>query len=165
MLIRARNDDDLDGCIKMAHAVHQMDGYPQYLPADLRSFICSPAIGAWVADVEGLVVGHVALHRRSSEPVMALAGAVTGQPTDRLAVVARLAVAPEVRRHGVGRALLAAAACAATERGLWPVLDVARNLAGAVSLYQNCGWKCVGEVTVQLGAVSLEEFVFIGPPP
>lgn len=165
ILVRGRSDDDLDRCVEIARAVRQLDGYPPYLPGDLRSFIVSSAIGAWVAELDGEVVGHVALHRRSSPPVMALASAATGQPPGRLGVVARLAVAPETRRRGVGGALLAAAASAAVRRGLSPVLDVAKQFGAAVSLYGRCGWACAGEVVVNLGDRTLEEYVFIGPAP
>jgi len=165
VLVRARNEDDLDRCVEIAHAVRRLDGYPPYLPGDLRTFIASPAICAWVADLDGEVVGHVALHRHSSPQVMALASAATGQPPDRLGVVARLAVSPKARRRGVGRALLATAANAAAERGLSPILDVARQFGGAVSLYERCGWACVGKVAVPLGDVILDEFVYIGPTP
>lgn len=165
MVVRARKDEDLDRCVEIASAVLRRDGYPPYLPGDLRDFLASPAIGAWVADVDGEVVGHVGLHRDSSRPVMALATAATGRPADRLGVVARLAVAPKARRQGVGRALLNTAADEAVERGLWPVLDVAKQFVGAVSLYKHCGWICAGEVAVQLGDAVLHEFVFIGPAP
>ena len=165
VLVRTRNDDDLDRCVEIARSVHRLDGYPPYLPGDLRTFIASPAICAWVAELDGRVVGHVALHRHSSLQVMALASAATRQPTDRLGAVARLVVAPEARRRGIGRALLTTAASAAVERGLSPILDVARQFGGAVSLYEHCGWACAGVVAVPLGDAILEELVYIGPTP
>jgi hypothetical protein len=41
------------------------DGCPAYLPDDIRRFVASPpAYAAWVAEVGGQVVGHVALDSR-----------------------------------------------------------------------------------------------------
>ena len=61
--------------------------------------------------------------------------------------------------------MLATAANAAVERGLSPILDVAKQFGGAVSLYEHCRWACIGEVAVPLGDVVLEEFVYIEPTP
>ena len=167
MVVRPRVDGDLDDCVAVAHAVHELDGYPPYLPTDLRTFLVSPgAYAAWVAERAGRIVGHVALHRSSVAAAMARASEALDLPADRLGVVARLLVAPTARRGGVGRALLEVATQAAMARGLWPVLDVAVQLPGAVGLYEACGWTPAGRVTVSLGdGFSLDELVFLGPPP
>lgn len=167
MVVRPRDDADLDGCVAVAVAVHESDGYPPYLPTDLRSFlVCPDAYGAWVVEDGGEIVGHVALHRRSLAPVMALAARSLHQPVERLGVVARLLVAPTGRRRGVGRALLAVAGADAIARGLYPVLDVAIQFEGAVRLYEACGWTRAGEVTTRLSdEVSITEHVYLGPHP
>ena len=165
MLVRRRTSDDIEACEAVFRAVHRLDGYPPCLPGDFLSFIFSPAVEAWVADIDGRVVGQVALHESGSGPVMTLASEVTGQPVDRLAVVARLAVAPEFRRQGAGRALLRAATDAALEKGFWPVLEVVTRFAGAISLYESCGWRRAGELTVQFDDLRLDEVVFVGPRP
>jgi GNAT superfamily N-acetyltransferase len=165
VLVRHRRTGDADACEAVARAVHRLDGYPPYLPDDLRTFILSPAIDAWVAEVDGTVAGHVALHQRSSDAVMALASAATGRPAEHLAVVARLAVAPDHRRQGIGRALLHAAAGGARGRALLPVLDVVARFGGAIALYEACGWRRAGEVTLRLGGKCFTELVFLGPPP
>lgn len=108
MLIRVRADADLDDCEKVAQAVHSLDGYPAYL-RDMRSFLVSAdALCAWVID-DDVISGHVALHRRSFEAVMATASTVLGVPREQIGVVARLFVAPEHRGKGFGRALLTTA--------------------------------------------------------
>ena len=136
MEVRTRTDADLDGCIRLAEIVHVNDGYPVYLPGDLRSFLVRPAaIASWVADREGDIVGHVALHSSSSDGVIALAVEKTGVAPSQLGVVARLLVAPGVRRLGVGRSLLYAAAGHAARMGLWPILDVVTHHEGAIRLY------------------------------
>lgn len=158
---------DLGRCVEMAGAVREIDGYPRYLPTDLRTFLVSAdAYGAWVAEEAGAIVGHVALHRTTTDAALALAASASARPVDRLGVVARLLVDPAARRRGAGRALLETAAAEAAARDLWPVLDVVTGLDGAVGLYERCGWTCVGRVTVRLGGdVSCDELVFLGPGP
>ena len=95
---------------------------------------------------------------------MALACDATGRSPDQLCVVARLFVAPSHRREGFGSSLLAAAADAGRARGLWPILDAAAHFAGAIRLYENNGWTCVGRVTVAFpDDEPLEELVYVGP--
>jgi GNAT superfamily N-acetyltransferase len=152
--------------VAIAFLVHELDGYPPYLPDDLRTFLASPdAYGAWVVEKDGEIVGHVALHRGSSSPaVLALAGDALSRPVDRLGVVARLFVDPFARRSGVGETLLEVASREAVARGLWPVLDVATQLKGAIRLYERCGWSRAGAVTIRLGdRFTLDELVYRGP--
>ncbi len=164
--LRARTDADLDTCVALARVVHDSDGYPVYLPTDLRAFLASPgAYGAWVATDAGEIVGHVALHPYSTAPVMTLASEALRQPVDRLGVVARLMVAPSARRRRVGQALLEVASRDAVARGLWPILDVATTLRGGIHLYESCGWTRAGQVTVRLREdFSIDELVYLGPP-
>jgi GNAT superfamily N-acetyltransferase len=165
--IRERTGADLERCVNLARAVHETDGYPVYLPDDLRAFLAMPdAIDAWVAERDGEVIGHVALHQRSSAAVMALAEAATGWPAARLGVIARLLVAPTVRRAGVGRALFDVAVDRADELGRWPVLDVVTRHESGIKLYEAAGWSRAGQVTVTFGGgVPIEELVFVGPRP
>jgi GNAT superfamily N-acetyltransferase len=165
MIVRARSGADLDACARVAAAVHHRDGYPRYLPGDLRSFLASrDAYRAWVAERDGLVVGHVALHPRSSAPVMEMASAALGQPPERLGVIARLLVSPDVRGAGAGLALLEAATREALARDLWPVLDVDVDLPAAIALYERCGWTRAGQVSVRFrDGTSLTEYVYLCP--
>jgi ribosomal protein S18 acetylase RimI-like enzyme len=78
---------------------------------------------------------HVAfaVARRGAETI----GSVRAVVLDEHLYVARLSVAEEHRRHGLGTALMAAAAGWAAERGArWCVLQVARENAAALALYQ-----------------------------
>ena len=167
MLLRERADGHLAGCVELARAVHERDGYPHYLPGDLRDFLVMPdAYGAWVAERDERIVGHVALRRRTAPAPMELASAATGWPVSQLGVISRLLVAPAVRRAGAGRRLLEHGWQQAVGRGLWPVLDVAADLTGAIRLYESCGWVRAGAVTVRFrGGGSLDEYVYLGPPP
>jgi GNAT superfamily N-acetyltransferase len=165
--LRARTDADLDGCVEMARVVHQLDGYPVHLPRDFRAFIASSdAIGAWVAERHGALVGHVALHRRAASEVMALAGHYVKWPSNGLGVVARLLVSPHARREGVGRSLLQKASDECATRGLSPILDVVTSHRAAIKLYEASGWVCAGEVISHFDdGTSLHEFVYVLPPP
>jgi GNAT superfamily N-acetyltransferase len=165
MNVRRRTEADLDECVHIALAVYELDRYPVTMPSDLRGFLVWPgAYGAWVAEQSGQIVGHVALHPRSSPPVLELAAQALGQPIEKLAVVARLYVAPWARRAGVAQTLLEVAADEAVSRGLWPVLDVATTLGAAIRLYDACRWTCAGEVTVYLDdGMAIDELVYLGP--
>jgi GNAT superfamily N-acetyltransferase len=165
VIVRPRRDDDLSSCVALATLVHAEDDYPPRMADDLSAFISSPdAIAAWVAEIDGAIVGHVALHRRTSDEAMVLAAAASGRPVSDLTVVARLLVSPPARRRGVARSLLATAVHAARNRGLRPMLDVATRLEPAIRLYEANGWRRIGTVTLQFWSEDpLEEFVYLAP--
>lgn len=164
--LRSRSGSDLEACERLVHAVHENDGYPRRLPGDLRGFIVWPgAIGAWVAEADGEIVGHVALHASGSHEVMNLAATALGIAIERLAVVARLVVSPTVRRQGIGRRLLEAAAAhvAAIERQ--PILEVTTRDQAAIDLYESCGWVRVGSTPVRWRSTGelVDEYLYTAP--
>ena len=165
MLIRPRQDGDIPACVELLREVHELDGYPRYLPGDLEGFLIQPdAYGCWVAELDGAVAGHVALAKRTSEPAMKIASDALGRPEAELGVVARLFVAGRARRTGAGQRLLGTAATAATARGLWPVLDVTTDAAAAIALYERSGWTRVGTATIVFrSGRTLDEHVYLGP--
>jgi GNAT superfamily N-acetyltransferase len=165
MVIRPRRDADLSRCVELLAAVHASDGYPVKLPSEPSAFLALPdSLGAWVAEIDGRIAGHAALRCATSAPVTELAQEATGAGTGRLAVVARLFVAPWARRQGVGRALLAAAAARARELGRQPVLDVVGGHGAAVALYEAAGWRRAGEVRVTFrDGQTMDELVFVAP--
>jgi GNAT superfamily N-acetyltransferase len=156
----------MDACVRLAEVVHERDGYPAYLATDLRTFLSAPdALAAWVAEAEGQIIGHVALHRRTIPAAMSIAADALTCPADQLGVVARLLVCPDVRRRGVGRALLEVATQEARTLGRWPVLDVSDQFEPAVALYQHSGWVRAGQVHLELDGQAIEELVYLGPAP
>jgi len=166
-MLRPRSEVDLAACEAIAREVHALDGYPPYMPDDdFRGFLVArDAFGAWVALLEGAVVGHVALHRRSTRAVMALAASAVGVSETQLAVVARLFVGPGARGSGVGRPLLDHARDEARARGLVPILDVWTELGSAIALYESAGWERLGTVTFEAPAGRrFDEDVYVAPP-
>jgi GNAT superfamily N-acetyltransferase len=165
VLIRDRRAGDKQELLDIARRVHVEDKYPLHLPEDdYENFLFAhETLGAWVAEDRD-VVGQVALHPRSSAPVMELATNGLCQAPDRIGVVARLLVHPNQRRLGVGGQLLDHAAREAAALGLFPILDVVKDLADAVSLYERQGWLRIGEVAVTFrGGVTVEEYVYAAP--
>ena len=156
----------MDACVRLAEVGHERDGYPAYLATDLRTFLSAPdALAAWVAEAEGQIIGHVALHGRTIPAAMSIAADALTCPADQLGVVARLLVCPDVRRRGVGRALLEVATQEARTLGRWPVLDVSDQFEPAVALYEHSGWVRAGQVHLELDGQAIEELVYLGPAP
>ena len=167
MVVRPRSADDLEACLEVLEAVREADGYPPAWPDDRRGFLAPPhEITAAVAVEGSATVGHAGLHRWTPDTACLLQPEVLGVDPHRLGVVARLFVAPAARRSGAGEALLRDMTAEAHRRSLWPVLDVATQFTGAAALYEKCGWRCVGEETVVVGAPTpFPTLVFIGPAP
>lgn len=164
--IRRRTDADLRDLEVLARAVHALDGYPpQPAEPNFAAFLASTdALSAWVVEVDSGVGGHVALHTRSSDAVMALATEALRVNASDLAVVARLLVAPELRGVGVGRALLDTAAAEAGRLRRVAILDVGVRLTKAVTLYESAGWNRLGHVRVTFrSGVTFDEYVYCEP--
>jgi ribosomal protein S18 acetylase RimI-like enzyme len=132
-LIRHRSDADLPSCIDAMRAAHDADGYPTVWPTDPARWLTSrhADVAAWVADVEGTIVGHVALVQVDSDT-----------PTS---AVVRLFVHPAARGTGIGLSLMSAATDHARTRGTRLVLEVADSGDAAIRLYERLGWRRVGE--------------------
>jgi GNAT superfamily N-acetyltransferase len=167
MHVRPRQESDVDPLLEMAHVVKELDGYPPRGPIDVASFLAPrQQLCAWVAEDNGVVVGHVALHSTGARVTMDLASRHTHVEPHELVLVARVLVGPTARRVGVAHALLDAAVTDAHRRGRRPILDVATELHGAVSLYESCGWDRAGEVTIDIDdEPSLRCYVYVGPAP
>lgn len=166
LVVRERELRDLDALAAIAAEVQVNDGYPGKRPQDLRAFlVADDALGAWVAELNGQVVGHVALHATSLPVVVDRARTALGAPSDDdLAVVARLIVDPRKRRMGGGRALLDHAAGAAWRRQRHPILDVVTRYEAANALYTAAGWTNVGEVEMRFAdGTVLQSYVYVAP--
>ena len=168
MSVRDRTAADLPCLVDMLRRVHEADGYPTVWPGDaIRWLTGSGTYGAWVADQNGTVAGHVGLSRASAQPTSQAWARATQRPGEQLAEVTRLFSAPEARGTGIGRQLLQRAAAAAHHLGLWPVLEVRHDgRPGACRLYDAAGWHLAGTVQRRLTAEIVLPFdCWIGPEP
>jgi 8-oxo-dGTP diphosphatase len=140
--IRPRSEHDLDRCVQLLETVHQSDAYPTFWPDDPVKWL-SPRgmLGAWVADEDGRIVGHIDLRAAEADAGAAVWSRATGLPPERLAAIGRLFVSPGRRGRGVGDSLLDAACQAAATQGRHPVLDVVETDANAIRLYERRGWR------------------------
>jgi GNAT superfamily N-acetyltransferase len=139
--IRARREADLETLVELLALTHREQGYPVNAAYVRVDFLASPGeIGAWVAEDDDQLVGHVALLRPTgvSAPLWR---AATDRDDDGIAVVSRLFS----RARGAGSELLASAVQAARDAGRVPVLEVERDSA-AYGFYLRRGWHGVGEV-------------------
>lgn len=167
LIVRPKALADAEELLALAYEVQRQDGYPRYLPDDLTAFITHKAedIG-WVAESAGRIVGHVALHRAAGNPTLPAAQRATGLASDQLAVLARLLVAPSVRRQGVAQQLIAVVLQHAQAQGQRVVLDVVKEAAGPIRLYEGLGWTRLEDVQLLIrdGAV-LDLWVYLSPAP
>ena len=146
--IRPRRPEDLPALAGVLAAQQAHTGYPQRwpLPFPVEVFLHRPAqLQAWVAELDGAVVGHVAAASVQPGDMATVWSAGTGRPLTGLAEVSVLFVDHETAGRGVGSALLTTAVGFIREGGLTPVLDVVQETANAVRLYQRRGWQVVGE--------------------
>jgi GNAT superfamily N-acetyltransferase len=145
--VRVRTAGDLERCVSLLGLVHGSDGYPRHWPAQPTEWLAPPnQVAAWVAEGDGLLLGHVALARSGKDVAAATWSSALGVPVEELLCVSLLFVSPQARGRGVGRRLLSVAEAAAWERGKRPVLEVVSLDRHAVALYRRCGWREVGAV-------------------
>jgi GNAT superfamily N-acetyltransferase len=148
VVVRERSPQDIPVLADVLAAQRQHSGYPQNwpLPFPVEDFIArADEDAAWTAELDGRVVGHVAVSRVEPGLEADLWVAGSGRPREELAAVAVLFVDHTVAGRGVGKALLATAVGAIRESGRTPVLDVVQETASAVELYRRTGWQVVGE--------------------
>ncbi|GAA3990459.1 GNAT family N-acetyltransferase [Allokutzneria multivorans] len=140
--VRQRNDDDLEECARLLADVHHEDGYPVNWPERPGEWLSPESLlRAWVAELDGGVVGHVGLSRRGEGDLApGLWSERSGQSPDETAVLNRLFVTPRARGHGIGALLIERAVAEARERGVHPVLDVVASDTAAAALYERLGW-------------------------
>ncbi|MEV0121828.1 GNAT family N-acetyltransferase [Streptomyces sp. NPDC050703] len=141
-------EGDVEACVGVLAQVHKADGYPVNWPAEPGAWLAGTAsLSAWVAELDGRVVGHVSLAPGAAGDVApGLWSARAGVDVRTTAVVGRLFVAPDARGHGIGALLMGRATREARARGLHPVLDVVSSDASAAALYERLGWRLLDVV-------------------
>lgn len=148
--VRRRGENDLADCLRVLAEVHKVDGYPVNWPERAADWLAGPTqLAAWVAELDGRIVGHAALTPAGADDVApALWSSRTGTPVADTVVLSRLFVSRSARGHGIGGLLMSQAAREARERGLHPVLDVVASdtAAAAAALYERLGWNLMAVV-------------------
>lgn len=151
--IRPRVDGDEDACARLLVEVHAHDGYPVEGVADPHGWLALGDTGrAWVAVVDGNVVGHVGLGPAGEGGAVALWKARYGRDERPFSSIGRLFVAPGARGRGGARALMERAVSAGRGQGRQLVLEVMEKDRAAIHLYEHMGWECIGRIDHEVGA-------------
>lgn len=153
LLIRPRTETDLPDLTAVLAAQQSATRYPMRwpLPFPVERFVAREVdLAAWTAELDGRVVGHVAVQRVDD---VFTPGRLSlewerghGLPAERLGVLGTLFVDPAVRRRGLGRRLHDTAVdwLRAHDRG--PCLDVVPVHAAALGMYARIGWREVARL-------------------
>ncbi|MFD0338928.1 GNAT family N-acetyltransferase [Streptomyces sp. NPDC127117] len=149
--MRRRDVSDLDECVEVLAEVHAGDGYPANWPDRPGEWLAQPSLyAAWVAELNGHVVGHIGLSRSGAgDAAPAVWSRRSGVSVENTAVISRLFVSPSARGHGIGALLMARAVQDARKRALHPVLDVLASDTSAAALYERLGWSLLATVGQQ----------------
>ncbi len=123
-MVRKRVADDAEALVEILREVQVRDRYPYYRAAVHAGWLYDGLDLAWVVELQGRVVGHVAL-----------------SPARELT---RFFVAVDGRGTGAGSALLDVVEGWADERGLELGLDVVGHNTDARAMYERRGWVHVG---------------------
>jgi ribosomal-protein-alanine N-acetyltransferase len=132
LLIRLRSGDDVDALLPVLAESHRIDRYPLMAEHVNAAWLTEKGDPAWVAELDGAVVGHAA---------------VAGAPTKPLELT-RLVVSSAARGHGVAAALLDAVERHAASVGSALFLEVLEHNSAAMRLYERRGWLATSSVEV-----------------
>ena len=166
--VRPRLDGDLTTLLPILHRAHLTHRYPVRAAAVRTDWLAAPnELAAWVAEHDGAVVGHIALHPAESTEQDAGADDASAQwqrsagvGADRLAVVSRVVTDGSI--PGSGTTLLAHAVNAARDMGRVPVLLVDPS-AAALDFYLRRGWHRIGTSAQQWGEYRVDAVLMVAP--
>lgn len=165
VIVRPFEDADSADAASALVEVHSTDGYPvegvEHPEAWLRS---ADVIAAWVSELDGNVVGHVAIMRPHGEDAVSMWMQQSGDTEDQIAVLARLFVVKAARKHAAGEQLMKAAMSYGRKYGLRLVLDVMTKDAAAIRLYERLGWREIGRAPHHYGSgKSIDAVCYVAP--
>ncbi len=144
--IRERRAEDIPA---LAVVLAEQQAGTQYpvrwpLPFPVEDFLVRPGEErAWVAELDGRVVGHVAVYALAGDLRESFVAAIGSEELAELAV---LFVGSDVIGTGIGGRLHDTAVEWIVASGRQPVLDVVPVHERAVEVYRHRGWQVVGEV-------------------
>jgi ribosomal protein S18 acetylase RimI-like enzyme len=165
VIVRPFENADLAGAASALIDVHTTDGYPVEGVDQPEAWIRSAdVIAAWVAELDGSIVGHVAIMRPHGEDAVSLWMQQSGDNEDQIAVLARLFVVKTARKHAAGERLMQAAMSYGSEHGIRLVLDVMTKDAAAIRLYERLGWCEIGRAPHHYGdGQSIDAVCYVAP--
>ena len=162
--IRTRQPSDLDACVLALRRVHDTMGYPLVWPADPQAWLTlGMQVSAFVAEVDGVIRGHVAVTRPKPGEAASAWAAEFGVAVDGLLCVSLLFVDPQRQGGGAGSRLLDAAEAEITERGAAPALEVISLNTRAIALYEARGWRRIGSVSYSWLPEPERSCLYVGP--
>lgn len=165
--VRPTVPSDLDSLGAALLEVHALDGYPVEGADSPKDWVAvANPLGQWTALLNQEPVGHAALMSVSAKDVAPrLLMDRDDIPLDRMAVLARVFVAPAARGNRLARQLVSAAHVAANTMSRRLVLDVMRKDQSAIALYSSLGWEILGpfEYKYSMGA-SAPALAMAAPP-
>ena len=164
--IRRRNDHQLAACSRLLGLVSAESGYPLPRPGARLGWLTGPdVLNAWIAEQHGRVHGHVAIARVDSDPGTSMRWReVTGRHPSELADVSRFFVRSDVRRRGLGTALLGTAVEACRAQALTPVAMMVSTSKGGVPFFDRQGWRMVAMYPCGGAGDGLETYLYVAPP-
>ncbi|MFC8537371.1 GNAT family N-acetyltransferase [Streptomyces sp. NPDC057249] len=165
VLVRPREDADLGAAAAVLAGVHESDGYPVEGVADPEAWLSPEGLlGAWVAERDGRIVGHVAVNRAGSgEDVARLWRDGGGAGDAEVAVLARFFVGRDARGASAGARLMGAAEAYARAHGMPLVLEVLTKDVAAIRLYERLGWQRIGELRHFFAGRHFDALCFAAP--
>lgn len=159
VLTRPRCDLDIPTLLDILARQQDETQYPFRWPPDRgpEHFLRRPSeIEAWVAEIGGRVVGHVAIQSVAGDELGQMWAAAHGVLIKELRCISVLYADRRLVRRGIGSALLERATQRALADGGAPVLDVVAGHLDAVSLYLSRGWHEVGRFRPEWLPASVE---------
>ncbi|WKN49432.1 GNAT family N-acetyltransferase [Nocardioides sp. Arc9.136] len=160
VVVRPRRPDDVPVLVEVLAEQQPGSRYPMRWPLPFpveRFLVRGTEEAAWVAELDGRVVGHVAVCSVPDPEVF-------GVPGD-LVSVAVLFVGLAVRGTGTGGLLLDTAVAWAHEHERLPVLDVVPRHSRAIAVYRHRGWVEVGRVRPDWLPADEDDVVLMTLPP
>jgi len=153
LVIRPRQDSDLEQAGQALADVHATDGYPVEGVADPVDWL-KPAglLNAWIAELDGQIVGHVAVSEpHPGDDAARLWMEQSDDTAQDIAVLGRLFVKRSARGRSIGEQLARAAVTATARQNKRMVLDVMEKDQDAIRLYERLGLKRIGVATHHFG--------------
>ncbi len=147
--VRERRDEDLPHLVVALAAQQSTSSYPMRwpLPFPVEQFVVREGQErAWVAEVGGRAVGHVAVGPPRGGVEQAFLDALDLPDAAGLGIVEVLFTDVAVRGTGIGGLLLDTAVAWLHAAGRTPVLDVVTSHGTALEVYLHRGWQQVGRM-------------------